>query len=137
MWGPSAAARTRAARAARPYPRRDARVPALPLADLHDHVQTLEGLSRVRRRVSARAWFESGVAWPLDGEVTSEFGASRAHGVHLGIDLRAPIATEVRAPADGIVVMLVETAIFGRTVVIDHGHGLTSSLLLLRGCVLG
>lgn len=114
--------------ASRPHPESRVRLPQL---DVHTHSDALLAISRVRRVISRRAHFERGFAWPTDGAVTSEFAAVRPHGVHLGIDLVASSGTRVRSPADGVVVMHVETPVFGRTIVIDHGHGLTSSLLHL------
>ncbi len=109
----------------------ESRVRVPDVEDLRSHDEARVEISRARRRVGRRAHFERGFAWPIDAAVTSEFAAHRPHGVHLGIDLVAASGTRVRAPADGVVVMHVETPVFGRTVVIDHGHGLTSALLHL------
>ena len=55
---------------------------------------------------------------------------------HFGIDIAAPAGTPVFAPADGIV-SLVHPGMFfsGGTLVLDHGHGLSSSFLHLKTAV--
>lgn len=42
---------------------------------------------------------------------------------HNGLDLRAPIGTEVYAPADGKVIMVGRNGGYGMCVIIDHGYG--------------
>lgn len=115
--------------AERAHPQRSVHVPEV--EGMPAHTEALRAITRVRRVVRDQSSFETGFAWPIDAEVTSEFAAVRPHGVHLGIDLLAAEGSRVRAPADGVVVMHIETPVFGRTIVIDHGHGLTSSLLHL------
>jgi murein DD-endopeptidase MepM/ murein hydrolase activator NlpD len=55
--------------------------------------------------------------------VTAEFGVARGRGFHQGIDLAAPRGTVVWATADGTVVFAGRDGRYGRTVVVDHGHG--------------
>ena len=65
--------------------------------------------------------------WPVRGPLNSDFGprlslwasASEHHG---GIDIGAPIGTEVKAPAPGVVVFAGRQAEYGITIVIDHGN---------------
>lgn len=74
-------------------------------------------------------------AWPVQGEVLSDFSVEtlaydQTMGdwrVHAALDLAAAAGTEVRAAAAGTVTDLVEDALMGTTVVIDHGAGLTST----------
>ncbi|MBN8614759.1 MAG: M23 family metallopeptidase [Deltaproteobacteria bacterium] len=115
----------------RAQPASEVHVPALDEDDRAAHADALAHIARVRRRVLPDDAFTRGFALPIVGEVSSEFGVARAHGVHLGIDLVAPIGAAVRAPADGVVTLSIETPVFGRTLVIDHGHALTTSLLHL------
>ena len=64
--------------------------------------------------------------WPVDStvaSVSSEFGARRSGPWHQGIDLSAPKGSPVRATAAGKVVVAERSGAYGRTVVIDHGHG--------------
>ena len=70
--------------------------------------------------------------WPVDGRISSPFGARRIiNGVpqnsHSGLDIAAPQGTEVKATADGMVV-LAENDLFytGGTILIAHGGGIIS-----------
>jgi murein DD-endopeptidase MepM/ murein hydrolase activator NlpD len=64
--------------------------------------------------------------WPVRGPLNSDFGprlspwaeASEHHG---GIDIGAPIGTEVKAPAPGVVTFAGRHPEYGITIVIDHG----------------
>ena len=91
----------------------------------------------MRRRDTDAAWFARGFRWPLVGTVTGVYGSQRIlngepRRPHYGIDIAAPAGTAVVAPAPGIVA-LAEPDLFltGGTVMIDHGHGLTSVYLHL------
>lgn len=69
--------------------------------------------------------------WPLMGRVTSSFGERQdpidgEGAFHPGIDIAAPDGTPVRATADGDVVEAHMANGYGREVVLDHGHGLTT-----------
>ena len=51
---------------------------------------------------------------------------------HFGIDIAAPVGTAVQAPADGVVTLAHPDMFFsGGTLIVDHGHGLSSSFLHL------
>ena len=62
--------------------------------------------------------------WPIDAPLTSDFGL-RFRGLspdlHRGVDLRAPLGTEVRAMARGAVRFAGTMRGFGNVVWIDHG----------------
>jgi len=60
---------------------------------------------------------------PLTGFVSREFDATLDHW---GVDLAVPPNTAVAAPADGVVVLAEETVTGGKTVVLQHTHGLTT-----------
>lgn len=69
--------------------------------------------------------------WPLEGTVTSSFGERQdpingEGAFHAGIDIAAPYGTPVRATADGEVIGAGFGTGYGREVVIDHGHALTT-----------
>lgn len=69
--------------------------------------------------------------WPVRGEVTSAFGIREAvHGsgtdFHPGIDIRAPIGMPVLAAGAGQVVFAGAMRGYGRTLVIDHGEGVST-----------
>ena len=86
---------------------------------------------------------QGSLSWPLDGTitVTQHFGntsfSKRNAGVyngsgHRGIDLRAPVGTELKSAASGIVIGAGDTdltcrgASYGRWVLVQHGNGLST-----------
>ena len=91
-----------------------------------------------RRTDDARTNFLEGFDWPLVGIVTGIYGSQRVingepRRPHYGIDIAAPEGTLVVAPASGIVTMAHPDMYFsGGTLIIDHGHGLSSTFLHLQ-----
>jgi len=101
-----------------------------------------EVLARIRaeaeRIAAARAvdrpepLFESGFIWPAVGPVSGVFGSQRIlngepRRPHYGVDIAAPPGTPVVAPADGVVAIAENDLYYtGGTILLDHGHGLTS-----------
>jgi len=79
-----------------------------------------------------RADFSSGFDWPLRGRVSGVYGSQRIlngkpRNPHNGVDIAAPEGTLITVPASGVVAMAHEDMFFtGKTVMLDHGHGLTS-----------
>ncbi len=45
---------------------------------------------------------------------------------HTGVDISTPFGTPIMAPADGIVRDTSYITGYGRTVILDHGHGITT-----------
>ncbi|GAC1601543.1 MAG: hypothetical protein NVS4B10_13580 [Myxococcales bacterium] len=78
----------------------------------------------------------AGLAWPLPetSRITSPFGM-RDHPLldgrrlHKGVDLGVPEGTPVRATAAGLVRRASRDSVNGNLVVVDHGHGVTTSYL--------
>ena len=66
--------------------------------------------------------------WPVYGPISSDFGAPRASrtGFHAGVDIGASLGTFVRAPAGGTVAFVGWRSGYGRTIVIDHGHQIST-----------
>jgi murein DD-endopeptidase MepM/ murein hydrolase activator NlpD len=69
--------------------------------------------------------------WPSRGFVTSEFGWRRdpISGVgefHEGVDISSPYGTQVKAAAEGVVIISGPDGGYGRAVVIDHGYGIVT-----------
>lgn len=91
-----------------------------------------------RRRDDARTDFLGGFAWPLTGRISGVYGSQRIlngepRRPHYGIDIAAPAGTPVRAPADGVVTLTHADMFFsGGTLILDHGHGLSSAFLHLQ-----
>ena len=90
-----------------------------------------------RARDSDRADFGRGFIWPIVGRISGVFGSQRILNgqpkqPHYGVDVAVPIGTPVRAPASGVVSLAVPDMYYtGGTLMIDHGHGLTSTLMHL------
>jgi len=66
--------------------------------------------------------------WPVYGPISSDFGAPRPSrtGSHAGVDIDASRGTFVRAPAGGTVAFVGWRSGYGRTIVIDHGHQIST-----------
>ncbi len=91
-------------------------------------------------------WASSPSLWPVRGWLTSGFGyrySPWGGGVrmHKGLDIAAPIGSEVHAPSDGVVVFSGSKGGYGNAIVLDHGYGVTtlyghnSSLFVSEGDV--
>jgi murein DD-endopeptidase MepM/ murein hydrolase activator NlpD len=66
--------------------------------------------------------------WPLYGQIVSRFGFRIFpwRGFHSGIDISANYGDPVRATADGVVSYAAWRTGYGKMVMIDHGHGLST-----------
>ncbi len=85
------------------------------------------------QRAYARAFQKNVVPsmWPVNGQIVSRFGdrsdpLSGEGGFHAGVDLTASMGTPVYAAADGIVSAAQFANRYGRAILIDHGHGMTT-----------
>lgn len=81
--------------------------------------------------------FAKGFVWPVPAQVTGVYGSNRIlNGVpkqpHFGIDLAAAEGVPVRAAAGGVVRLAHRDLYYtGGTIILDHGHGLTTTYLHL------
>ena len=100
------------------------------------------------RKEAAKVWqarqvrgastdFTQDFKWPLIGPITGVYGSQRVYNgeprrPHYGVDIAAATGTPVVAPAAGKVT-LAEPDLFysGGTLIIDHGHGLSSTFIHL------
>ncbi len=115
------------------------RIEGLPPAQVTPDPQALERIAAERKRILAarppaspfdgvwQAW-----VWPAEGRISGVFGSQRIlngepRAPHLGLDIAGPVGTPVVAPAAGRVTLAEPDLFFtGKTVTIDHGHGVTS-----------
>ena len=94
-------------------------------------------VKQARRTNDARTDFLQTFEWPVRGPISGVYGSQRILNgkpkwPHFGIDIAAPVGTPVRAPAAGVVT-LADADLFysGGTIILDHGHRLSSSFLHL------
>jgi murein DD-endopeptidase MepM/ murein hydrolase activator NlpD len=69
--------------------------------------------------------------WPVEGQITGSFGERidpfKGEGAfHSGVDISANIGSVVIAPADGFVTYADFLGGYGRAVMVDHGHGIST-----------
>lgn len=94
-------------------------------------------VSAARTRDDARTQFAEPFSWPVRGRISGRFGNQRVYNgtpgsAHSGMDIAAPAGTPVLAPAGGVVSFAdADLYLTGGTIVIDHGHGVSSNFLHL------
>ena len=70
----------------------------------------------------------SGLIWPVQGKITSQFGKRGWMSFHSGIDIAAPKGTPVMAVADGLVIISAHSldgySGYGKVIIIEHGDGI-------------
>ena len=94
-------------------------------------------VAKARDKASPRTYFIEGFIWPALGKISGVYGSKRilngeSRQPHFGIDIAAPVGWPVISPAGGIVTLAENDLYFsGGTLIIDHGHGISSSFLHL------
>ncbi|MCW8916806.1 MAG: M23 family metallopeptidase [Magnetovibrio sp.] len=87
---------------------------------------------KVRVSMNADTRFLSGFQWPVTGPISGVFGSQRIlngkpKSPHNGVDIAAPRGSTIVTPADGVVALVHQDMFYtGKTVMIDHGMGLTT-----------
>ncbi|REL29539.1 M23 family peptidase [Thalassotalea euphylliae] len=82
-------------------------------------------------------YFADGFVAPIKGIVTGVYGSQRFYNgeprtPHYGLDYAGDKGDPVKAPADGVVTLTVADMFYsGGTMIIDHGHGVSSTFLHL------
>ena len=69
--------------------------------------------------------------WPVEGLITCSFGErvdpfNGEGAFHAGVDISANVGATVIAPADGVVTYADFLGGYGRAVMVDHGHGIST-----------
>ena len=69
--------------------------------------------------------------WPVEGQVTGSFGEridpfNGEGAFHSGVDISSNVGASVIAPADGVVTFADFLGGYGRAIMVDHGHGITT-----------
>ena len=89
--------------------------------------------SQVSKSLSAdlrQGYWKNGFVEPLKGRISGAFGGQRVMNgrkmnSHAGVDIAAPLGTDVVAAGDGKVVMTASNLFYsGNMITIDHGYGL-------------
>jgi len=94
-------------------------------------------VTAARARDEDRTDFAQPFVWPVQGRVSGRFGNQRVYNgnpksPHSGMDIAAPQGTPVLAPAAGVVTFAnADLYLTGGTVLLDHGHGVSSNFLHL------
>lgn len=69
--------------------------------------------------------------WPVEGPVTGSFGEridpfNGEGAFHTGVDISTRYGEPIIAPADGVVAFSAVAAGYGRLVILEHGHGIST-----------
>ncbi|MDQ3289570.1 MAG: M23 family metallopeptidase [Pseudomonadota bacterium] len=99
-------------------------------------------VSAARVRDDARTGFAELFEWPVRGRISGRFGSHRVYllpdgsgskgSSHSGMDIAAATGTPVLAPAAGVVTFAdPDLYLTGGTILLDHGHGISSNFLHL------
>jgi len=94
-------------------------------------------VTAARDRDDDRADFAQPFQWPVQGRISGRFGNARVYNGrpgagHSGMDIAAPAGTPVKAPAAGVVTFAAPGLyLTGGTLLLDHGHGVSSNFLHL------
>ena len=111
-----------------------------PSIDTMDRIKRESRAIRTARSVFTMAThFRAGFIWPSKGQISGVYGSQRIlngqpRRPHLGVDIAAPKGTPVLASAAGSVTLAeVDLYFTGGTIVIEHGHGLSTVYSHLSG----
>lgn len=120
------------------------RIDGLPPSQVTPAPETLDRIRKEAQQASqarllddARTDFLGGFIWPTQGPISGVYGSQRVlngqpRRPHFGVDVAAPTGTPVVAPAAGVVTLAHQDMYFsGGTLILDHGHGLSSTFLHL------
>jgi murein DD-endopeptidase MepM/ murein hydrolase activator NlpD len=86
------------------------------------------------RNVTPADWLRANSApnlWPIEGPITGSFGEridpfNGEGAFHSGVDIGGSYGQPVIAPADGVVAFADFMGGYGRAIIIDHGHGIST-----------
>jgi murein DD-endopeptidase MepM/ murein hydrolase activator NlpD len=88
----------------------------------------------LNRNATTADWLKANAApnlWPVEGRVTGSFGEridpfNGEGAFHRGVDIASTVGQTVIAPADGVVTFADFLGGYGRAIIIEHGHGLST-----------
>src|SRR4030088_992596 len=103
---------------------------------------TMVGLTMgLPRNATTADWIRANSApnlWPVEGQVTGSFGEridpfNGEGAFHSGVDIGTSYGQQVIAPADGVVTFADFMGGYGKAVMLDHGHGISTRYGHLSG----
>jgi len=103
---------------------------------------TMVGLTMgLTRNATTADWIRANAApnlWPVEGQVTGSFGEridpfNGEGAFHSGVDIGSSYGTPVVAPADGVVRTTETLGGYGKTIMIEHGNGISTRYGHLSG----
>ena len=119
------------------------RVSGVPPKTVSPPKEIAERIAREQARVAEartldgnHTGFAERFQWPVQGRISGRFGNHRVYNgtpgaPHSGMDIAAASGTPVKAPASGVVTFADDLYLTGGTLVLDHGHGISSNFLHL------
>jgi murein DD-endopeptidase MepM/ murein hydrolase activator NlpD len=118
------------------------------LDQLHDlRTSALSGATMVgitmglTRNATTADWVRANSApnlWPVEGQVTGSFGEridpfNGEGAFHSGVDISSAYGQQIIAPADGVVTFADFLGGYGKAIMLDHGHGISTRYGHLSG----
>jgi murein DD-endopeptidase MepM/ murein hydrolase activator NlpD len=93
------------------------------------------------RNATTADWIRANSApnlWPVEGQVTGSFGEridpfNGEGAFHSGVDIGSTYGRQVIAPADGVVTFADFLGGYGKALMLDHGHGISTRYGHLSG----
>jgi murein DD-endopeptidase MepM/ murein hydrolase activator NlpD len=93
------------------------------------------------RNATTADWVRANSApnlWPVEGQVTGSFGEridpfNGEGAFHSGVDIASAYGRQVIAPADGVVTFADFLGGYGKVIMLDHGHGISTRYGHLSG----
>ena len=93
------------------------------------------------RNATTADWVRANSApnlWPVEGQVTGSFGEridpfNGEGAFHSGVDIGSTYGQQIIAPADGVVTFADFLGGYGKALMIDHGHGISTRYGHLSG----
>jgi murein DD-endopeptidase MepM/ murein hydrolase activator NlpD len=114
------------------------RLNGLPGAMVTPNAQQLERINAERKRIAATRAVDSELLYftepfirPAPGRISGVYGSQRIlngqpRAPHLGLDIAAPTGTPAMAMGGGRILLAANLYFTGNTIILDHGHGVTS-----------
>ena len=103
---------------------------------------TTVGLSMgLTKNATTADWIRANSApnlWPVEGQITGSFGEridpfNGEGAFHSGVDIGSTYGKQIVAPADGVVTFADTLGGYGKALIVDHGHGISTRYGHLSG----